>query len=957
MNRRVSPLLAGRRTELALLTEALKDAGQGSSRTVLISGEAGVGKTRLIREFADRLPSGTRLLTGACLDQSDTGLPYGPFRSILRDVAREYGGAGIAALIGEPSRDELARLLPSLGATPVTDDAGLAKARMFEAFRSLVETTCDTGTCVLVIEDAHWADPATQDLLSYLVSTLTDSPLLVLVSFRTEEAQTANHLRRVLTELSRLVQVIRIDLAGLTQPEVAQQLNGILGEPAPPEVAAVVHRISEGVPLFTEALIGPDGTVRGSLPASLHGLLLRMVEDLPAGTQQLLKAAAIGGTVVEHEVLAQVVGPEATNLTATIGPAIAAKVLVGSADGYAFRHGLIRDAIVAGLLPGETIELHRRYAEVLTATALDDPRTWRAATVARHWLAAREQARAFAAAWSTCGSRDVQIGADEKLQMLEMVLDLWNQVDEPSDKAGASRLDVLQLAADAACWVCESEKGLVLVEEAFKELAEQPATERSAELLLERGVMRRQMVAPGEVEDFQDGVRLASQPSILRAALLGLLSRALIARGRHDEARPFTAELAELADRLPSPETRLESQITSAALALHDGGDPQLAFADALVDARAHGYGDAEILAYLCLLHFLCNLGQHPVAIDYGRVALARAVDLGRTRYGGPMVANQLVNSLVAIGRWDEAVEVIDSALLMRPPVIERLKLLVWSGIVAVGRGDFDAAARVLRELKPPTGLDADDGSYRLGRMRFMIELAVAEGRADDLAGLASGLPAVIPNADAGNAWPAVMAAALAVDSLAGGERLREELQVAAAALRRLGPLENAFAETVSASVLSATCTDAVERWLDAAQSWLDLGQPYNRAQTLVCAAAALVAADERQAAKPILVEASQLARDLSARPLTERIATVARRARISLGTEDQSAPSAPFGLTERECEVLRLLVGGLSNREIAAELTISPKTAGVHISNILRKLDVPTRAAAASAAHRHHLL
>nr|WP_275402393.1 LuxR C-terminal-related transcriptional regulator [Streptomyces sp. SID13031] len=225
--------------------------------------------------------------------------------------------------------------------------------------------------------------------------------------------------------------------------------------------------------------------------------------------------------------------------------------------------------------------------------------------------------------------------------------------------------------------------------------------------------------------------------------------------------------------------------------------------------------------------------------------------------------------------------------------------------------------------MKPPLGLDADDGSYRMGRMRFLIELATAEGRIDDVFELASGLPELIPNADSGDAWPAVMAAALAIDSIAGSERLREDLQATAGSLRRLSPLENAYADTVSASALAPTCPEAAERWLAAAQSWLDLEQPYNRAQTLVRATAALVVAENRQAAKPVLVEAAQLARDLSARPLTDRIATVARQARISLGIDDESVPRAPFGLTERECEVLRLLVGGLSNRQIAAALTI----------------------------------
>ncbi|MEV8378880.1 AAA family ATPase [Kribbella sp. NPDC056861] len=950
MNRRVSPSLAGRLTELALLTEAFQDAGQGSARTALVSGEAGVGKTRLIQEFVDRLPSGATVLTGACLDHSDASLPYSPFRSILRDVVHARGATSIGALIGEPSRDELARLLPALGPVVVADDDGLAKARMFEAFRSLIEAICSDGPCVLIVEDAHWADRGTQDLLSYLVSSLTDAPLLLVVSFRAEEPQTTNQLRRILTELSRLVHVIRVDLAGLTQAGVAQQLDGILGESATPEVSAAVHRLSEGVPLFTEALIAPDGSVRSGLPDSFRGLLLRMVEDLPAGTQQLLKAAAVGGPAVEHEVLVRVTGLETPELTATIGPAVAAKVMLGSVDGYAFRHGLIRDAILTDLLPGESIDLHRQYAEALTATVLTDARAWTSAAIARHWLAARQPDRALAAAWSACSSDDPQIGDDEKLQMLEMVLTLWDQADAHSGTAGASRLDVLELAAGAACWACESERGLTLVDEAFKE---SPPPERSAVLLLERAIMRRQSMVPGEVDDLRDGIRLAGESSLMKAELVGQLARALIVRGRHAEARQYGDELAELTERLPCIETRIESRLIAAWLQVHDGADPQAAFADLLAEAEATGVGDYRMLVSISLLRELAGRGRHLDAIDRGRAALDLAVEMGRTRYAGPLIANLLVGSLIALGHWDQADETIDSARLMRPPVVERQKLLVSAGLIAVARGDFATMARILPDIEEPPGDDADDGSYRLGRLRLLIELAAAEGRVDDLTELVASLPPLLLNADATNVWPVITAAALAVENLGNAAELQKNLRAAAADLRQSGPLERAYADTVSASMPEAS----VECWFTAAQSWQQLGQPYHRARALLGTATALLAADHRPRAKPVLVEAAQLARDLSARPLTDRITAVARRARISLGTDDNSMPRAPFGLTERECEVLRLLVEGLSNREIAASLVISPKTVGVHISNILRKLDVPTRAAAASAAHRHHLL
>ena len=223
-----SPVFAGRAAELAALHRAFAAAAAGVPGTVLIGAEAGGGKTRLTGEFTAAVRDRALVLAGGCVDFTAAGLPYAPFTAMLRGLARGRGADAVTALLPGGRAGELAGLLPELGAPPSGGDPELGTARLFGAILSLLEALAEQGPLVMVAEDVHWADRATCDLLSFLVASLADAPILVLVTFRSDEAE-ADPLRRLLPRLDRMAGVSRVELGGLSRAEVGEQLAGILG--------------------------------------------------------------------------------------------------------------------------------------------------------------------------------------------------------------------------------------------------------------------------------------------------------------------------------------------------------------------------------------------------------------------------------------------------------------------------------------------------------------------------------------------------------------------------------------------------------------------------------------------------------------------------------------------------------------------------------------------------------
>src|ERR1700677_4438253 len=253
-SRGASPVLIGRTAEMTALTDTLSTVRQGGPATLLIGGEAGVGKTRLINDFFLNVP--WRLLSGPCLEIGADGLPYAPFTAMLRGLVREVGGDEIAALLPDGGRAtrELARLLPELSAVPAHDGDGprpaeASRALLFESFITLLERLAARSPLALVVEDAHWADQSSRDLLTFLIRYQRSLPgVAIVVTFRSDELHRTHPLRPLLAELSRIDWVDRIDLPRLTRRQSAELTAAILRREPDETLADALYARAEGNP-------------------------------------------------------------------------------------------------------------------------------------------------------------------------------------------------------------------------------------------------------------------------------------------------------------------------------------------------------------------------------------------------------------------------------------------------------------------------------------------------------------------------------------------------------------------------------------------------------------------------------------------------------------------------------------------------------------------------------------
>ena len=365
----VSPVLVGRREELARLEASFGRAAAGEPSVVLLVGEAGVGKTRLVDELTARATAaGARVLAGGCVQLGGEGLPFVPIVDALRHLVRTTPPDELDVLLG-PARRDLARLLPELdpaAAGSASADPG-ATSRLFELLLGLVGRLAAAQPLVLVVEDVHWADRSTLDLLAFLARVLRADRVLVLATYRAEDVDRRHPLRGLLAELERQRNVDRVELARFDRQEVVQQLREILGEPPAADVVDDVVRRSEGNAFLVEELLAARETAGGRLSPALRDVLLTRVEALSPATQQVLQAASATGRRVGHRLLGEVAGLPPGELGDALREAVAHHVLVVEGDdgGYAFRHALVAEAVYDDILPMERVRLHVACAEAL----------------------------------------------------------------------------------------------------------------------------------------------------------------------------------------------------------------------------------------------------------------------------------------------------------------------------------------------------------------------------------------------------------------------------------------------------------------------------------------------------------------------------------------------------------------------------------------------------------------
>ncbi len=358
------PRMVGRLEQLDRLRGLLDQVVEQGSRFVLIGGDAGVGKTTVVEAFAAELTGSladrrASLVRGQCVPLGGDGLPYAPVAGAVRGLLHRFGRERLLEWAGA-GRDGLGVLLPELVGVPT--DTESIRLRMFEAVARLLEHASASGPLVVVMEDIHWADESTRHLLRFLVRALTDAPVLLLATYRTDELTRRHPLRPFLAELGRVAGVVRLELPSLDRAEVAQLLTQLLGHPPSRAVVDLVHRRSQGVPYFVEELA--SSATRGcvDMPDTLRDALIVRVQALSEGAQETLRLAAVAGNRVDHELLEAVAQQPPEELEATLREAIDATVLTVDETGYAFRHALLREVIHDDMLPGQHARLHARFA-------------------------------------------------------------------------------------------------------------------------------------------------------------------------------------------------------------------------------------------------------------------------------------------------------------------------------------------------------------------------------------------------------------------------------------------------------------------------------------------------------------------------------------------------------------------------------------------------------------------
>jgi DNA-binding CsgD family transcriptional regulator/tetratricopeptide (TPR) repeat protein len=989
--------LVGRADELARLLAHVDRAVAGRSCAVLLAGDAGVGKTRLLDELRTRVSTGgVRVLTGHCVDLGDVGLPYLPFVDLLRPLAadpalaplatRHPAAAGlfagrpgadvahVADSVGDPA--DLGRPLLPRGIQAPADDGRL---QLFESVAALLGDLADTGPLLLVLEDVHWADRSSRDLLRYLLARLTDEPVAVVASYRADDLHRRHPLRPLLAELVRLPGVERMELGPLTDADVGalvRDLAATAGGVAERTVDDVVAR-AEGNAFYAEELLAA-GLQGESLPLALTDVLLTRVEQASPAAQRVLRVAAVAGRQVRHELLAAVSELPAAELETGLGDAVHGHLLVVSDDGrYRFRHALLREAVLADLLPGERVRLHAAVAEYLAAA----PGAGTAAERAHHLRESNDLAGALAASLEAAEEAR-RVGAPaEQLQQLESALALWRGVPDAEERAGRPQAELLLDTAAAARRVGELHRAVALLRAALETLGPAgDAVDRARVHYTLAQVLARIEDQAAALAESSAAMALvpADPPSPVRTWAAATHARALYTVDRLPEATATAEEALAAADRLGLDSAWADTAVSLALM--RGGGERQIIARVEEALGRARRSGDAEVemrvLFYVAALTY--ESGDVAGTISRAQLALDRACELGAEwSFYAAELRHLLVVARYVAGDWDGSLAMADR-LARVPDMAAHVRAAGL--LVLVGRGDPSVGDRLTWARGLTARLDAHvllglatasaeidlaawngDAATAVTRTREISQRLLEAWGDDRLATLRLAATALGAAADAAAAARLVSDAATAQRWSDDARPLADDARAAMAAYEQIAGERSgveglAWMARVEAEEARLLGRADPALWGVAVEAFA-YGHVYEQARSRWRLAEALLASDDREAAALEARAAHQVAVRLGAEPLRRAVEALARRGRLDVDLPGVRSADPDAVLTPRETEVLALLAQGRTNRQIGATLYISEKTASVHVSNILAKFGAASRAEAVAVAASRGLL
>ncbi|WP_285821128.1 helix-turn-helix transcriptional regulator [Cellulosimicrobium sp. Marseille-Q4280] len=969
-----APFVA-RADELERLAAAVDRARRGEPGVVLVGADAGVGKTRLLTRATElAAEQGATVVWSHCVDLGEVGLPYLPFTEALTTLRSVHDAVDETVA----QRPALARLLDA--ALPADDEQ--SQGERLQLFESIAAALAASGTpdapLVLVVEDLHWADPSSRDVLRFVVARLRSEHVVVVASYRSDDLHRRHPLRPVLAELRRHPRVEHVDLRPFTAGELRDFTTAVAGDPLREDAFESVRTRSEGNAYFAEELVeaGPGE----ELPWSLADVLRARLETLDPPVQHLVRTASVSGRQVSERLLRAVLDQDGAfaadpgAFDRSLREAIAHHVLGIEADPsgdgrdtVVFRHALLAEAVATDLLPGERVTVHRTYLRALS----EDPTLGSPALRAHHALAAHDLPAALTASRGAARKAARVLAPAEELRHLEQVLSLWAAVPDAAERLGEDRVAVALAAAGAASRAGSPERAVALARKVVEATADDPL--RQAAL---RHVLSRYLLGTEQVEEVLTHTAAAlavlptEPPSLDRAWTLAMRARAAMNADQDELAAEVAAEALAEAHRVDAPDVEADVLTTMAVLEVEDEDRAAVL----LEQARERAVEAGDILTELrCWYNIAANryyAGHLTEALDVVRDGVDRALatGLGWSVYG---VELRLFDDLVryAIGDLTPTDTLGETVPESWVPTLAAVQLYA-----AVARGDADAVER-------GTALRRDwyrDGMIALISGGCSIDALTWAGRYEEAVELAVELVEHLGRTWSdyflGRIWLSALALAALADA-ADAARVTGDTSAAVAGLvargrplldaavttaergrprgGTLGPEGRAWLARAAAEHARLTGETDAALWEETTRAF-DYGYRYEAARSRFRWAEALCATGDRNAAEIEAAQALEEAEAMGAAPLAEAVRSLARRARLDLPGLRRSTATV---LTDREEEVLILVAQGLTNRQIGERLYISAKTVSVHISNVLAKLGASGRAEAVSLAHQRGLL
>lgn len=956
-----SPAIIGRDAELSKLRAAWRVTCAGEPQLILISGEAGVGKTRLAREFALIVErDGGRVLSGVCIDLREGGLPYAPIRQALRAVVRNADDRQLVAGCGAG----ITALIPDLGdAASVTASGPQARrVELFESLLQLFQGLAANGPVLLVVDDVQWADQATLDLLTFLARNLVGVPVLELLTFRDDRLAPDDPLQGFLIGQGSGTVRDRLELSRLDVRAVAAQIAAIRQTVPDPELVERVFERSDGNPFFVEELLAA-GTDSRSVPVPIRELLLSRVVALPAATRHVLRLAAVAGRTVSHRILSEVADIPERELAEALRAAIEAQVLaVDDADGYAYRHTLLREAIYNDLLPAERSRLHLRYAALLATDRDREPSLMGA--VATHHDRGGEPENALPAFIEAANAAERSFAFADAARYLRRAVELWGDVTDPETATGSDKVSLLSRAIDAALAVEDPDRAITFAREALTlvDADREPARTGRVQRLLGTALW----MAGREQESF-DAYLAATRvvpeaPSRERAEVLTYHAAALAPTGRYTEARAVAFEAIDVARRAGATAEKCRALLNAGSVTgrLGDRKHGLKLITEAETIARRHNLAVEIMRVHLHRGRVLQSYAAWEEAREtYGQAA-AEAPKFGMARRYLWRFRVLAARMLFWLGRWDDAAGVLREAREQHWGARAMLPALL------VATGQWDAATSwfeqphsrwrsdgvgVLQQPETRVELATWLGDYEEAMEQCIQGLELVEGSEEPLPAArlcVAGLRVHANHAETADGL---------VKASASATHLRDRLKALAAErpprTDGWGRELHALAATGDAEFSRLTGSNS-SLWRTAAAAWTSLSMPYPATYAHFRHGQALLTTPkERADAAKLLHAAHSTARELGATPLADLIERSATLGGVWLGSLAPDDLTQRYGLTRREQQVLALLLEGRTNRQIGTALYIEESTASVHVSRILRKLGVSSRGEAISQVLR----